>query len=91
MHTIKPIDKEAIHSSCKKNKIIISLEEHNIIGGLGSAIAEVKSTITNAPPQLFFGINDYYEKGGEYDYLKKKYNLNVEFVTKKIIDEFRKI
>ncbi len=91
MHTIKPIDREAVKNSCKTNKLLISLEEHNIIGGLGSAIAEIKSTIKNAPPQLFFGINDYYEKGGEYNHLKTKYNLNIDFITKKIHDEFRKI
>ncbi len=83
--------REAVKNSCKTNKLLISLEEHNIIGGLGSAIAEIKSTIKNAPPQLFFGINDYYEKGGEYNHLKTKYNLNIDFITKKIHDEFRKI
>tara|TARA_A100001011_G_scaffold400853_2_gene519926 strand:+ start:1351 stop:2346 length:996 start_codon:yes stop_codon:yes gene_type:complete len=91
MHTIKPIDNNSINEACKNSKLIVTLEEHNIIGGLGSAIAEVKSSIANAPKQLFFGVNDYYEKGGEYNYLKTKYNLNIEFVSRKIIDEFGKI
>ena len=63
MHTIKPIDTDAIDSACEK-KLIISVEEHNIIGGLGSAIAEYKSTKKTNTKQLFIGINDYYSKGG---------------------------
>ena len=41
MHTIKPIDEKIIISECKNKKIAISVEEHNIIGGLGSAVGEV--------------------------------------------------
>lgn len=91
MHTIKPIDSEAIVEACKNSKLIVSIEEHNVIGGLGSAVAEVKATQSNSPKQIFFGIDDYYEKGGEYDYLKTKYNLNIQHITKKIFDEFKKI
>ena len=43
MHTIKPIDKDAIIAESKSSKLIVSVEEHNIIGGLGSAISEVIS------------------------------------------------
>jgi transketolase len=64
MHTIKPIDEKAIEDSCNSN-LIVSIEEHNIIGGLGSAIAEHLSKLNNKPKQLFLGINDVYGKGGE--------------------------
>ena len=84
MHTIKPIDKEEILKACK-SKLIVSVEEHNIIGGLGSAIAEYKSTINNSPPQLFLGINDYYSKGGTYNYLKNKHRLTSEKIVEDIL------
>ncbi len=84
MHTIKPIDKEEILKACK-SKLIVSVEEHNIIGGLGSAIAEYKSTIKNSPPQLFLGINDYYSKGGTYNYLKNKHRLTSEKIVEDIL------
>ena len=44
MHTIKPVDKQAIEEACK-TKMLVSVEEHNIIGGLGSAISEYKTII----------------------------------------------
>jgi|TARA_X000001036_G_scaffold296722_1_gene275831 transketolase len=88
MHTIKPIDKEEILNACK-SKLIVSVEEHNIIGGLGSAIAEYKSTINNSPPQLFLGINDYYSKGGTYNYLKNKHRLTSEKIVEDILIKLR--
>ena len=91
LHTVKPLDKELIENCCQNKKLMVSLEEHNIIGGLGSSIAEFKSTISKSPKQLFFGINDYYAKGGEYNFLKKEYKLSKENISKSIIDEFRKI
>ena len=83
MHTIKPLDKEEILKACK-SKLIVSVEEHSI-GGLGSAIAEYKSTINNSPPQLFLGINDYYSKGGSYNYLKNKHRLTSEKIVEDIL------
>ena len=69
MHTIKPIDKIAIEEACN-SKLIVSVEEHNIIGGLGSAISEYKSTLGSGPKQIFLGIKDNYSKGGSYQFLK---------------------
>lgn len=85
MHTIKPIDKEIIRNS-KDNKLIVSVEEHNVIGGLGSAISEYNSTIKNSPRQLFLGIKDMYDKGGTYQYLLDKHRL----VPEKIVEDILK-
>ena len=89
MHTIKPIDVKKINQCAKKNKLIVSIEEHNIIGGLGSAIAECLAGIKNTPEQIFFGIEDSYSEGGEYSFLKKKFNLTPDFISKKIISKFK--
>jgi transketolase len=80
MHTIKPIDDEAIVNSLD-SKLIITVEEHNIIGGLSSAVSEVKSKFSKSPPQIVFGINDKYSKAGEYEYLKIKYGLSAENIV----------
>ncbi len=83
MHTIKPIDNTAIDKS-QKAKLIISIEEHNIIGGLGSAISEYNSTLKNSPRQLFFGINDTYTTSGSYKGLLNKHGLTSEIIEEKI-------
>ena len=89
MHTIKPIDKIAIEESCN-TKLIVSVEEHNVIGGLGSAIAECLVGIKNSPEQIFFGINDSYSEGGDYNFLKQKFNLTPNCISIKIISKFKR-
>ena len=72
MHTIKPIDKEAIDEACN-SKMIISVEEHNVFGGLGTSISEYLSSLKSHPKLLTIGIDDYYSKGGSYNFLKEKH------------------
>jgi len=84
MHTIKPIDKEAILNAAKKSKLIVTVEEHNTIGGLGSAVSEVISNIKNSPKQLTIGINDSYTKSGSYKYLKDYYRLTPEKILEDV-------
>ena len=84
MHTIKPIDKEILNNS-QNFKLIISVEEHNILGGLGSAIAEYNSTLKNSPKQLFLGVKDTYGKGGTYNFLKEKHRLDPEKIVEDIL------
>ena len=84
MHTIKPIDKKAILEACKFSKLIVTVEEHNIIGGLGSAVAEYKSSIINSPKQLILGVRDNYSKGGNYIFLKEKHRLSINKLVEDI-------
>ena len=84
MHTIKPIDFEKIKDSAKNSKLIITIEEHNIIGGLGSAVAESLVKVKNSPEQMFFGIRDTYSEGGDYSFLKEKFNLTPSKISEKI-------
>jgi transketolase len=72
-------------------KLFVTVEEHNIIGGLSSVIAEAKSKLTNTPPQLSIGIPDQYSEGGEYKYLKNKYGLNSLDIAKKIERQFNNL
>ena len=88
MHTIKPIDKLAIEEACEA-KLIVSIEEHNVIGGLGSAISEYKSSLKQSPKQLFLGIKDTYSKGGNYKFLKEKHRLTPEKIVEDIVANIR--
>ena len=89
IHTIKPIDKKIIEEMSNKKKLIVSVEEHSVIGGLGSAISEVKSTIENSPKQLFIGIPDQYKFSGSYKFLKEKYGLEAKSIAKKILNSYK--
>lgn len=82
IHTIKPIDKDIIIKAAKETKGIITAEEHNIIGGLGSAVAEV--LVENYPAKLKrVGINDTFGESGKPDELMKKYGLTFENIVSK--------
>lgn len=82
VHTIKPIDKKKILNSSSKKKLILTLEEHNVIGGLGSAISEVLAESNENQSKLIrIGIQDSYDKGGDYSFLKKKNNLDFEKIV----------
>ena len=83
-HTIKPIDEKEILTISQKYKYILTVEEHNIIGGLGSAVAEVLSSIKNNNSKLIrIGINDIYPPGGEYSYLINLLNLDSKSLYEK--------
>ena len=75
IHTIKPIDRDIIVEMAKKHKKLISVEEHSIIGGLGSAISEV---LTDEYPSklIRLGIKDTFGESGTVDELMNKYKLN---------------
>jgi len=80
---IKPLDKELILEWAKKSKAIITLEEHQIAGGMGSAMAEFLSE--NYPIQIhFMGINDAFGESGETEELIEKYGLNKESIKQKV-------
>jgi transketolase len=85
MHTIKPIDVDLIEKISNKKKLILTVEEHNIIGGLGSAVAETLSGNGSGYKLIRLGVNDYYSSGGSYEYLKETYGLSVKKITETIL------
>ena len=86
MHTIKPIDESCIREIAKTHEVIVSIEEHNILGGLGSAIAEVIMPLGEECRQLFIGINDQNCKMGSRAFMLKQVGLTCEDICKKIVD-----
>lgn len=80
MFTIKPIDKEAIINAAIETGAIVSVENHNIINGLGSAIAEV--LVENTPvPMIRLGARDQFGEVGDVDYLKGKFKMEVKDIV----------
>lgn len=80
VHTIKPIDREAVIRSAKKTGAVVTCENHNIIGGLKSAVAEI--LIEEHPvPLKGIGTQDHCGEVGKIDFLKKKYHMTSEDIT----------
>lgn len=81
MHTIKPLDAEAILKSAAKTKCVVTAEEHNRLGGLGEAVAQVLGT--NLPtPQEFVAVNDTFGESGDPMELLTKYGIDTPDVVK---------
>ncbi|MBQ4104563.1 MAG: transketolase family protein [Clostridia bacterium] len=81
MHTIKPLDKDAVIKAAKKTGCIVTAEEHNIIGGLGSAVAE--AVAEECPvPVIRVGVNDEFGKSGPAVELLHLYGLDAENIVK---------
>ena len=81
LHTIKPIDKKTILQYAKKTKKIITVEDHQIHGGMGSAVAEVLSQ-EHPKKIIFIGIKDTFGESGPYEKLYKKYGLTSTHIIK---------
>lgn len=87
MHTIKPIDKEKLKEIFENNQLVVTVEEHNILGGMGSAVAEYKATLANTPKQLFIGIPDKYTNAGSQRYVWEQVGITAEQISDRIINE----
>ena len=87
IHTIKPLDVEAILTSVKKTKCVVTCEEHQINGGLGDSIAQVLSRFYPAP-QEFVAVNDSFGESGTPTQLLAKYGLspsNIVSAVQKVV------
>jgi len=78
MHTIKPIDTEMLDKVFAENKLIVTVEEHTCIGGLGSAVAEYKAGFERAPKQVMASLGDAFKKIGDYNFKLKQSGLTSE-------------
>ena len=83
IHTIKPLDEELVIASAKECGKVVTVEEHSVIGGLGSAVCD--ALCANYPaPVLKIGINDVYGESGPAVQLVKKYGLDAESIYQKV-------
>jgi len=84
IHTIKPIDKEVVIRSVKKTGKVVTCEEHQITGGLGSAVAEVLGESCPTPMKRV-GVKDVFGESGEYEELVEKYGLGEKDIEEAIL------
>ncbi len=84
IHTIKPIDEESVINSVHKTGAVVTVENHNIMGGLRSAVAEVLSENCPAPLRSV-GIRDSFGQVGKMSYLKETYNMTAQDIVQAVM------
>ncbi|MBU3108108.1 transketolase family protein [Clostridium gasigenes] len=83
IHTLKPLDTELLVNAAKETNAIVTVEEHSIIGGLGSAVAEALGE-EYPVPVLKVGVNDVFGESGKPEELLKAYGLTAEAIVEKV-------
>ncbi len=87
MHTVKPLDTDAILSRAVNRKAIVTLEEHSVLGGLGGAVAETLSEFSRHPKFKRFGVNDRWpEVVGSQKYLRDHMGISARKIFPQIVD-----
>lgn len=82
MHTVKPIDRQAIFLAARETRLIVTIEEHTVIGGLGGAVAEVLAEAGASTPLRRLGLQDVFAcMVGSYEDLKQRYGITAEAVV----------
>src|SRR6188768_4061633 len=83
IHTIKPLDEEAILKSLAKTGCVVTAEEHNFLGGLGESVSRVLA-LNNPKPQEFVAVNDSFGESGTPAQLMEKYKLNNQAIVEAV-------
>lgn len=87
VYSLKPLDKQEILNIAKKHKYIITIEEHQIVGGLGSTISEIVAENGIGIKVIRLGLHDEFTSiVGNQEYLRKVYNMDTESIKKRIVD-----
>lgn len=87
MHTIKPIDREGLDIIFAQYDLIVTVEEHNVVGGMGSAVAEYKATLANTPRQVFIGFPDSFAEAGSQRFVWEQKGLTDTQIAQKILEK----
>ncbi|MDK2960661.1 MAG: transketolase, partial [Bacillota bacterium] len=80
MHTIKPIDREAVLAAAEETGAIVTVEDHNVINGLGSAVSDVVCDAYPVPVKRV-GLPDTFAESGPYELLLEKYGMHVKHIV----------
>lgn len=86
MHTIKPLDTSVLDGLSSKCKLVVTVEEHGVKGGMGSMVAQYAANKGGLPKILNIGLPEEYLKPGSYAYMLDKYGLTAEKIVEKIIN-----
>ena len=89
LHTIKPIDKDVIIESAKKTGQVMTVEEHQVAGGVGSAVAEVLSSYFPVKIKML-GVNDSFGESGTVEQLWKKFGIDSHSIKRQVLSFLNK-
>jgi transketolase len=92
-HTIKPFDRECAEEICRRYRVVFTIEEHNVVGGLGSAVAETfcELLFSAAKPVLHrLGIQDTFGESGTAEELIHKHFLDAEGISNTVVEAFNR-
>ena len=85
LHTLKPLDTITLDQIAHHSKVIVTLEDHQIIGGVGGAVAEFLATLEHHAPLVMIGVEDSFGETGTKTELWEKYGLNVAHIRQKVL------
>ena len=88
IHTLKPMDRELLRQAAEETGVIVTVEEHNIVGGLGAAVLEALAD-TCPVPVVRVGIKDVFGETGPYEALLDKLGLGVEDIVSAVNQALR--
>jgi transketolase len=86
MHTLKPLDTTVLEKAYRQSRLIVTVEEHSVIGGLGSAVAEHKAALKGSPALLALGLPDRFGHAGEYRSLMEDSGLTSGRIAEKVLN-----
>ncbi len=89
MHTVKPIDAAAIEDAVARTRMVFTAEEHNVVGGLGGAVAEVMAELRSAVPLRRLGVPDIYAAIGPQEGLLEKYGVTGPRIAEAVLASLR--
>ncbi len=90
VHTLKPFDEAHTATLFDKFSLLATVEEHNVIGGLGGAVAECMASYANTPRLLRLGFGEEYPKGGSQQYVWEQAGLTAEQIAKRILEAWNR-
>ena len=85
MPTLKPIDEDMIIHCAEWSKTLVTVEDHTIVGGLGSAVSDVLAEHENMPPLYKIGLNDIFPESAPPNDLYDKYGLSAEEIARQVV------
>ena len=85
IHTIKPLDQESILASARRTGAVLTVEEHSLIGGLGSAVAQLLAS-RDPVPMGFVGVNDVFGESGSEEDLYRAHGLTAQGISAKVLE-----
>jgi transketolase len=88
MHTIKPLDTEMLKEVYASSRLVVTVEEHSVIGGLGGAVAEHRGRFGSGPPLFFIGVDDYFPHAADYRHLLSGSGLTAPQIAASVLERW---